>query len=63
LRLYETADLVVAKGMGYAETITEFEVRRPHLLLLRTKCMNVAKYFGVKRHRNVARVLLPRKGS
>ncbi|KYH39938.1 MAG: hypothetical protein AYL32_014160 [Candidatus Bathyarchaeota archaeon B26-2] len=63
LRLYETADLVVAKGMGYAETITEFEVRRPHLLLLRTKCMNVAKYFGVERHRNVARVLLPRKGS
>ena len=61
LELYEAADLVVAKGMGYAETITEFEVSQPHLLLLRTKCMNVAKYFGVERDRNVAKVLLPRE--
>jgi len=60
LELYEAADLVVAKGMGYAETITELEVSQPHLLLLRTKCMNVAKYFGVERDRNVAKVLLPR---
>ena len=56
---YFSSDLIVAKGMGYAETITEIRVKQPHFLLLRTKCMNVAKYFGVERHKNVAKLLLP----
>ena len=55
--LYESADLVVAKGMGYAETLTELELRTPHLLLLRTKCMNVANYFQVPRHKNIAKLM------
>jgi len=59
-QFYYSADFIVAKGMGYAETITEIEVEKPHLLLLRTKCDAVAQHFGVKRHKNVAKVLLPK---
>lgn len=57
LRFYDSADLVVAKGMGYAETLTEFDLKTPHLLLLRTKCMNVADYFQVPRHKNIAKLI------
>lgn len=57
LGYYNSADLVVAKGMAYAETITEIETKSPHLLLLRTKCENVAKYFGVERNKNVAKII------
>jgi len=57
LSYYDSADFVVAKGMAYAESITELEIDAPHLLLLRTKCPNVARYFGVERNRNVAKLL------
>ncbi len=57
LELYDTANFVVAKGMGYAETLTELDVKVPHLLLLRTKCMNVADYFQVPRDKNVAKLI------
>jgi uncharacterized protein with ATP-grasp and redox domains len=57
LGYYDSADFVVAKGMAYAESITELEIKTPHLLLLRTKCPNVARYFGVERNRNVAKLL------
>ncbi len=58
---YNSADLVVSKGMGYAETLTELNLRTPHFLLLRTKCMNVANYFKVERNKNIAKLLLPDK--
>ncbi len=57
LHFYGSADLVVAKGMGYAETLTEYDLKAPHLLLLRTKCMNVADYFQVPRHKNIAKLI------
>lgn len=57
LEVYNSADLVFAKGMGYAETLTEFKLKRPHLLLFRTKCSPVANYFGVGREMNVARLM------
>ncbi|MEM2939207.1 MAG: ARMT1-like domain-containing protein [Candidatus Bathyarchaeia archaeon] len=57
LEIYYSADLVIAKGMGNAETLTEMKLKNPHLLLLRTKCMNVANYFGVERDKNVAKLL------
>ncbi|MEM2027299.1 MAG: ARMT1-like domain-containing protein [Candidatus Bathyarchaeia archaeon] len=60
LEVYGSADLVVAKGMGNAETITEMDLSKPHLLLLRTKCVNVARYFGVERDKNVAKLLYPK---
>ncbi|MBS7607127.1 DUF89 family protein [Candidatus Bathyarchaeota archaeon] len=61
LEAYNSADFVIAKGMGNAETITESELKVPHLLLLRAKCINVANYFGVKRDKNIAKLLYPRR--
>jgi hypothetical protein len=58
LNLYKSADLVVAKGMGYAETVTELNLTRPHALLFRTKCNPVARFFGVSRDKNVAKLML-----
>ena len=57
LKIYSSADLVVAKGMAYAETLTEFKLNSPHVLLLRTKCNPVANYFRVGRDKNVAKIM------
>jgi hypothetical protein len=57
LSVYNSADFVVAKGMGYAETITEIDLASPHALLLRTKCSPVANFFKVSLGRNVAKLM------
>ena len=57
LELYNSADLVVAKGMGYAETLTELDLPVPHALLLRTKCSTVANHFNVGTGKNIAKLL------
>jgi uncharacterized protein with ATP-grasp and redox domains len=57
LQLYHSADLVVAKGMGHAETLTEHELQVPHALLLRSKCSTVAKHFKVDTGKNIAKLL------
>lgn len=57
MELYDSTDFVVAKGMAHAETLTELDVKVPHLLLLRTKCMNVAAYFHVPRDKNIAKLI------
>ena len=57
LSRYRSADLVVAKGMGYAETLTETKIKIPHALLLRTKCQPVANYFGVSRGKNIVKLM------
>jgi uncharacterized protein with ATP-grasp and redox domains len=56
---YQSADLVIAKGMGYAETLTETALKQPHAFLLRTKCNPVASHFGVQRGKNVAKLVRP----
>jgi uncharacterized protein with ATP-grasp and redox domains len=56
-RAFETADLIVAKGMGYAETLTEINLKTLHAFLLRTKCNPVAHHFGVPRNKNVAKLV------
>ena len=56
---YGSVDLVIAKGMGYAETLTELTLKQPHALLLRTKCNPMAMHFGVQRGKNVAKLLRP----
>jgi uncharacterized protein with ATP-grasp and redox domains len=55
--VYDCVDLVFAKGMGYAETITEYKLKKPHVLLFRTKCNPVANFFGVPREKNVAKLM------
>ena len=57
LNLYSSADLVVAKGMGHAETVTELNLTRPHALLFRTKCKPVANFFDTTKDKNVAKLI------
>jgi len=57
MELYNSADLVVAKGMGHAETLTELDLPVPHALLLRTKCSTVANHFKVGTGKNIAKLL------
>jgi hypothetical protein len=58
LDIYNSVDIVFAKGMGYAETLTEYKLKKPHALLLRTKCNPVANFFGVSKEKNVAKLML-----
>jgi uncharacterized protein with ATP-grasp and redox domains len=57
LQVYDAVDMVFAKGMGYAETLTEYKLEKPHVLLFRTKCVPVANFFNVPRERNVAKLM------
>jgi hypothetical protein len=57
LARYKSVGLVVAKGMGYAESLTETRLTRPHALLLRTKCGPVARFFGTERGKNIAKLM------
>jgi uncharacterized protein with ATP-grasp and redox domains len=57
LKTYDKAKIVFAKGMGNAETITEYPYTKPHLHLLRTKCNPVANYFCVPRDKNIAKLI------
>ena len=57
LKVYDAAELVFAKGMGYAETLTEYKLTKPHVLLFRTKCNPVANYFCAPRNKNIAKLM------
>jgi uncharacterized protein with ATP-grasp and redox domains len=57
LSVHNSVDMIFAKGMGYAETLTEYRLKKPHFLLFRTKCNPVADYFGVPREKNVAKLI------
>lgn len=46
-RLYEDASLVIAKGMGNYETLTEYPARPPVAHLLKAKCGPIARSLGV----------------
>lgn len=53
-----SSELIVAKGMGHYEAITELKIPCPIVHILRTKCNPVAEHIGVPRNKNV--VLLRR---
>ena len=57
LKTYEEAELVFAKGMGYAETLTEYKLAKPHFLMFRTKCTPVANFFSAPREKNIAKLM------
>jgi uncharacterized protein with ATP-grasp and redox domains len=57
MEVYESADMVFAKGMGYAETLTEYKLKKPHALLFRSKCEPVANFFAVPKEKNVAKLM------
>jgi uncharacterized protein with ATP-grasp and redox domains len=58
IEVHNSADIVFAKGMGYAESLTELKLKKPHALLLRTKCEPVANFFRVPREKNIAKLML-----
>lgn len=57
LEAYNSVDMIFAKGMGYAETLTEYKLNKSHLLLFRTKCNPVANFFGMPREKNIAKLM------
>jgi uncharacterized protein with ATP-grasp and redox domains len=57
LDVYNSVDMVFAKGMGYAETLTEHKLTKSHVLLFRTKCNPVANFFAVAKEKNVAKLM------
>lgn len=53
IRLLKETELVVAKGMGNYESMTEFSLETPVVHIMRTKCIPVAEHVGCDRDRNV----------
>lgn len=58
-KLFSSAELIVAKGMGNFESLTEFEPSCPTVHIMRTKCNPVAEYVGVPRNKNVILIRMP----
>ena len=55
-RLLQDTDLIVAKGMGNYESMTELELTPPVVHILRTKCLPVARHIGAPRDKNVVKI-------
>ncbi|MFW9891411.1 MAG: DUF89 domain-containing protein [Candidatus Thorarchaeota archaeon] len=58
-KLFHSAELIVAKGMGNFESLTEFEPACPTIHIMRTKCNPVAQHVGVPRNKNVILIRMP----
>ncbi|MHA2041030.1 MAG: damage-control phosphatase ARMT1 family protein [Candidatus Thorarchaeota archaeon] len=59
LDVFHKAELIVAKGMGNFESLTELESHCPIVHILRTKCPPVAQYLGTALNQNVILVRKP----
>ena len=57
--IFNSAELVVAKGMGNFESLTELEPKAPVVHIMRTKCIPVANHVSVPRDKNVVLVRYP----
>lgn len=53
MELFSNAELIVAKGMGNYESLTELEPNCPVVHIFRTKCSPVAQHVGVPMDKNV----------
>jgi hypothetical protein len=60
IKRFNSADIIIAKGMANWETITETPAPCPLLYIFRTKCEPVAKSIGVPEHKSIA--ILVEKG-
>jgi uncharacterized protein with ATP-grasp and redox domains len=60
LERLRTADVIIAKGQGQYESLTEVESRlpRPIAYVLRAKCSLVADKLGVPRNGNIVKVIV-----
>jgi uncharacterized protein with ATP-grasp and redox domains len=54
-KLLEGADLIIAKGMGNYESLSD-QLFRPIIYLMRTKCLPVAESIGEPMDKNVAKI-------
>ncbi len=52
--IFENAGFIIAKGMGYYETLAEKNLPKPIAYLFRTKCSSVAEDIGVELRKNLA---------
>ncbi|MHA2064379.1 MAG: damage-control phosphatase ARMT1 family protein [Candidatus Thorarchaeota archaeon] len=59
LEVFQNAELIVAKGMGNYESLTELEPHCPIVHILRTKCPPVAQQVGTDLDQNVVLVRKP----
>jgi uncharacterized protein with ATP-grasp and redox domains len=59
IELFKSAQLIVAKGMGNFESLTEFDPSCPTIHVMRTKCNPVAQHVGVPRNKNVVLIRMP----
>jgi uncharacterized protein with ATP-grasp and redox domains len=59
IALFNSAELIVAKGMGNFESLTEFEPTCPTVHILRTKCNPVAQHVGAPKNKNVILIRMP----
>ncbi len=59
VKVFKSAQLIVAKGMGNFEAMTEFDPTCPVVHILRTKCNPVAQHVGVPRDKNVVMIRMP----
>ena len=57
--LFASAQLIVAKGMGNFESLTEFEPSCTTIHIMRTKCNPVAQHVGTPRNKNVVLIRMP----
>ncbi|WP_457611999.1 damage-control phosphatase ARMT1 family protein [Methanocaldococcus sp.] len=53
LKEFNSSDLIIAKGMGNYESLTEYNIDKPIYYILKAKCNPVAKSLGVKVGENV----------
>ncbi|MFX0107676.1 MAG: DUF89 domain-containing protein [Candidatus Hodarchaeota archaeon] len=59
--IFHSAELIVAKGMGNYESLTELKPNCPVVHIFRTKCLPVAQHIGVGRNQNVVLVRYPKE--
>ncbi|MFW9957396.1 MAG: DUF89 domain-containing protein [Candidatus Odinarchaeota archaeon] len=57
--LFFSSELIIAKGMGNFESLTEFEPTCPTVHIMRTKCDPVARQVGVPKNKNVILIRMP----
>ncbi len=60
LDTFNNAELVIAKGMGNFESMTEFTPLAPTVHIMRTKCMPVANQVGVEKNKNIILIRRPK---
>ncbi|MBS7634915.1 DUF89 family protein [Candidatus Bathyarchaeota archaeon] len=59
MKRLKEADIIIAKGQGYYESLTEIEhiLRKPITYMLRAKCLVVAKSLNVPQGSNVVKIV------